>query len=216
MIPDVSLVTTTDKDTYKIRQTVNIASKIINLTSSAIYQNLTVLTSVKDPAGAQIYSSSSTVSTVSPGQSTVHTLVWDTAGLQTEGIYTISQTIKSGEQILNDSSTKVNLLTVADFAIAADSVYRKINRGENATYLIYLTPVDGWNAAVAIGVDELPVGTLVIFAPGNIVPPGESFVMTITTAATTLGIHTLNLKVGQRWFRDGRTHITAYARCVRI
>ena len=51
-IPDIALVTETDKDTYKIRQKVNISSFITNLTSAKTYQNLILMTSAKDPSGA--------------------------------------------------------------------------------------------------------------------------------------------------------------------
>jgi hypothetical protein len=194
LIPDIAFSTTTDKDTYKIRQKVNITSKIVNLTSATAYQNLIIITSVKDPTGAEVYSSSSTVNVVLPSESAVYAQIWDTAGLPADGAYTITQTIKSGEQILSDNSKTVTLLKSADFAISADSGYRKIKQGEKATYVIHIDPANGWNSEVSIGMDGLPAGTSVTFTPGNLVPPGESLVMTITTAATTAGKYTLNLK----------------------
>ncbi len=192
-IPEITLITETDKDTYKIRHKVNINTTITNLTSTKAYQNLTLVTSAKDPSGNEVYQSSTLISTIEPLNTITHTETWNTSGLQTEGAYTITQTVTSNSQLLTQNSKLITLQKAPDFTMRTDIDYQKIKQGERAMYTAYLESVNGWNSEITLSIEGLPSGTSVSFSPGNLIPPGESLTVIITTDATTTGTHSLTL-----------------------
>lgn len=197
LIPDVSLVTETDKDTYKIRQKVNINSFITNLTSAKTYQNLILVTSAKDPSGAEVFQKSTVIASLSPSWGTQYAETWNTSGLLLDGTYTITQTIfKEGDPTGSpyiQNSKLITLQKAPDFTLRTDTDYKKIKQGERATYIAYLEPVNGWNSAINLNLEGLPSGASVSFNPGSLIPPGEAITVVITTDATAAGIHLLNL-----------------------
>jgi DNA-binding beta-propeller fold protein YncE len=193
LIPDITLITETDKDIYKIRQKVNISSTITNLTSTKTYQNLILSTSAKDPSGNEVYQSSTLINTIEPLSSIEHTEIWNTSGLPVDGVYTITQTILSDSQPLTQTSKPITFEKAPDFTLRTDIDYQKIKQGEKATYTIYIESLNGWSSEITLNIEGLPLGTSVSFNPGNLIPPGEALTVIITTDATPTGTHTLNL-----------------------
>jgi DNA-binding beta-propeller fold protein YncE len=192
-VPDMSLITETDKDTYKIRQKVNISSTITNLTSSKTYNNLVILTSVKDPSGNEVYNNSTVLTAIEPSKFITHAGTWNTSGMSLDGMYTITSTILLGSQPLTQNSKTVTLEKAPDFTIGTDTDYKKIKQGEKALYTAYIDPLNEWNSAVSLNIEGLPAGSSVSFEPGMLMPPGEALTLVITTDATPAGIHTVNL-----------------------
>ncbi|MFA4828325.1 MAG: CARDB domain-containing protein [Thermodesulfovibrionales bacterium] len=196
-VPDITLVTETDKDAYKIRQKVNINSFIANLTSTKTYQNLTMLTSVKDPSGNEVFQKNTVIAGLLPSGSAQLAETWSTTGLQVDGTYTITQTLfKEGDPTGSpyiQSSKLIALQKAPDFTLRTDTDYRKIKQGEKATYTAYIEQVNGWISEIALGIEGLPAGTSVSFSPGTLIPPGSALTVIITTDATTPGIHNLSL-----------------------
>lgn len=192
-VPDMSLIIETDKDTYKIRQKVNMSSTITNLTVSKTYGSLVIVTSVKDPSGNEVYSNSAELAAIEPSAFITHTGTWNTSGMSLDGTYTISLTIFSGPQALTQNSKTVTLEKAPDFTIGTDTDYRKIKQGESAAFTVYIDPLNEWNSAVSLNLEGLPGGSSVSFDPGSLMPPGESLTLVITTDATPAGIHTFEL-----------------------
>jgi len=192
-IPDISLITETDKDTYKIRQLVNISSTIANLTSSKTYNSLVIVTSVKDPSGNEVYSNSALLTAIQPSTLIAHAETWNTSGMSLDSIYMITQMILSESQPLTQNSRTITLEKAPDFLIGIDTDYKKIKQGEDALYTAYIDSLNEWNSAVSLNIEGLPSGSSVSFDPGTLMPPGESLTLVITTNATPAGIHTLNL-----------------------
>jgi uncharacterized repeat protein (TIGR01451 family) len=197
-VPDISLITETDKDTYKIRQKVNINSTITNLTASTTYQNLTITTTATDSSGKEVYNKSTVIEAIQPSSTITHTETWNTTGLTTDGIYTITQSVfregdHEGSPYIQNSKL-ITLEMAPDFTIKTYNDYQKIKQGEKATYTAYLESSNGWNSDVTLSIEGLPPGASVSFDPGFLIPPGESTTVVITTNATTTGTHNLTLK----------------------
>ncbi len=193
VVPDITLITETDKDTYKIRQKVNINSFMTNLTAAKTYTYLTIVTSVKDSLNNEAYNSSKPVDTLQSSGSLALSDIWNTSGLPVDGIYTITQSVFSGSLLLTQNSKLITLELAPDFTIRTDTEYRKIKQGARATYATYLESGNGWGSEITLGIEGLPLGTSVSFSPGNLIPPGESLTVIITTDATTAGTHSLTL-----------------------
>ncbi|MBI4686043.1 MAG: VCBS repeat-containing protein [Nitrospirae bacterium] len=193
LIPDIVLITETDKNIYKIRQKVNINSIITNLTPSKTYSNLILITSISSPTGEEAYQNSTPLTAIQPSVTTAHSAIWNTAGLTAEGIYTITQKVISDSQLITQNSKLITLEKAPDFILNTDTDYRKIKQGEGATYTAYLKPVNGWTSDVTLNIGGLPSGTSVLFNPDNLTSSGEAIITVITTDSTTIGTHVLNL-----------------------
>lgn len=192
-IPNVTLFAVTDKDAYKIRQKVYITSTVTNLTSLMTYTGMMVNTTVKDPSGHTVYTGSTAVGVLLPSTATATNTIWSTAGLPVDGVYTINQAVASGTQVLAQSSKTITLLKAPDFTLTTDVVSRKIKQGEKATYTASLTPFDGWNQNVTLSMEGLPAGTTVAFSPENLLVPGQSQAVVISTDTTAIGSNTIYL-----------------------
>jgi hypothetical protein len=131
VVPDITLVTGTDKDTYKIRQNVNILISIENLNSSKTFDSLTIVTAATDPLADEVYKNIAVVSNLQPLSINTNTVVWNTTGLSADGIYTISQQALSGTEILAQSTKSLTLRRTSDFNLAADADYKRVQQGRN-------------------------------------------------------------------------------------
>ena len=192
-IPDMTLFTSTDQDTYKIRQKVYITSLITNLTSTTTYQSLTVTTKVNDPSGNTVYTGSAAAGSLAPSASSTATEIWSTSGQPADGMYTVTQTATSGGQVLAQCSKTISLLTSADFTLTVDASSRKIKQGEQATYLASIAPFNGWMHEVSMSMDGLPAGTTVTFSPGSLPVPGQSQAVVTNTDTAAVGTNILYL-----------------------
>jgi sugar lactone lactonase YvrE len=193
VVPDIALLTGTDKDTYKIRQKVNITSTITNLTSEKQYNNLMLVTSAYDPSGTLVYQGNTVINTLQASSSSAYTETWNTSGLSAEGEYMLSQTLLADSQVLASSTARITLQKAADFTLGSDIDRQRLKQGETAKYTLSVEPLNGWSSGISLGIDGLPDGTSVSFNPVNLIPPGESLTMFITTNATVPGKYALKI-----------------------
>ncbi len=192
-IPDMTIFTDTDKDMYKIRQKSYITSAVTNLNAGKAYSNLLVLTSAKDAFGQEVYAKSIALGSLQPITSTTSAVVWSTSGLTVDGVYTITQRVFSGSDLMTQSSRQVTLEKAPDFILATDVSSRKIKQGEQAAYTAVIESFNGWNHEVSLSVDGLPAGASVIFDPTTAIPPAQSQTMVAATETTPAGAHTIYL-----------------------
>ena len=80
VVPDIALISETDKEGYRTGEQVTISATTINLTARTIYPNLTCTTIVRDSAGTEIYRQSNALG-LAPSQSVLTNVTWNTAGL---------------------------------------------------------------------------------------------------------------------------------------
>ncbi len=192
-IPDLTLFTDTDKETYKIRQKAYITSTITNLTSATTYTNLLLLTSAKDSSGKEAYSKSISLGSLGQTNSTTSNQVWNTAGLSIDGVYTITDRLFAGSQLMSQSTKTTMLEKSPDFFVSVDAASKKIRQGEQAIYTASVEPFSGWNHEVAFNMEGLPAGATALFNPDRLVPPGQTVATVRTTNGTAEGTHTLYL-----------------------
>jgi streptogramin lyase len=192
-IPDLALTTGTDKDTYKINRHVLISSTIRSLSSEKTFGSLTLMTTVKDPTGSEVYANTAVITDIQPLSTKTDTAVWNTTGLTAEGTYTISRQLLADSQVLAQSAKTVELIKTPDFSINAVSGHKSVRQGEQATYTISLEPLNGWSSPITLTLPVLPEGTSILFNPDNLLPPGQVLAVFITSSATTAGSYTLDL-----------------------
>ncbi len=189
-IPELAILTETDKDTYKIRQKVYITSTIMNLTASTTYNGAAIMTTAKDSSGNAAYTNITNLGALPPSMRTTFSQVWNTAGLAVDGAYTIADTMIES----SISSTKLIALNKApDFTIILDETSARIKQGETASFIATLTPLNGWNNETSMNIDGLPAGATVTFNPDRLMLPGQSETLVIATDKTVTGTHTLYL-----------------------
>jgi len=183
VIPDIALITETEKESYGIGELVAINATSINLTAGTNYPNLTCATIVRDPSGNEIFRMNRTIG-LPPSQSGLTTATWNTAGLATEGKYTIRQEIASGTTILAE---KIKIITIAartGFVLRVNPVSDRIKQGETGHFTISIDAPSGWSGSVTLDAEGIPSGTIANFAPSIVSGSGTSIV-SITTSATT-------------------------------
>ncbi len=192
-VPDLTIFTDTDKETYKIRQKVYVTSTLTNLTSATTYTNLLLLTSAKDSSGQEVYNKSLSLGSLPALNGTTSNQVWSTAGLANDGIYTIVQRLFAGSDLMSQSTKTVTLEKAPDFTLTTDIANRKVKQGEQAIYTASVAPFNGWNHEVAFNMEGLPAGASVTFNPDRLVPPGQTQATVATSSTTTAGTYTLYL-----------------------
>jgi sugar lactone lactonase YvrE len=192
-VPDLTVFTETDKDTYKTRQKVYITSTLTNLTAEKTYSNLLLLTSTKDASGQEVYAKSIALGSLQPTASTTSNEAWSTAGLTVDGAYTITQRVFAGSDQVAQSTKQVTLERAPDFTVSTDVGSREVKQGERAAYTASLEPLNGWSHEVTLSMDGLPSGASISFNPDRLVPPAQAQAEVATTDATPAGTHTLYL-----------------------
>ncbi len=205
-IPDLSLVTGTDKDIYKINQNAQISAIVRNLSSEKTFSGLTLITSAKDPAGNEVYVNTAILTDILPLGTKTDTAVWNTTGLTTEGVYTISQQVVAGAQVLAQGTKTVTLKKASDFSMAMVSDHLSVRQGEQVTYTVNLAPLNGWVSPIILSLTGLPAGATVSFNPGNLVPPGQAQIVITTSSNTPAGSYTLTLTADGTDDGDHMTH----------
>ncbi len=192
-VPDLTVFTETDKDTYKTRQKVYITSTLTNLTAEKTYSNLLLLTSAKDGTGQEVYAKSIALGSLQPTASATNSEAWSTAGLTVDGSYTITQRVFAGSDQVTQSTKQVTLEKAPDFVLGADVNTRRVKQGEKAAYTAVVEPFNGWNHEVIFSMDGLPSRASVTFTPDRLIPPAQAQAEVATTDATPAGTHTLYL-----------------------
>ena len=192
VIPNIALITETDRDNYRTGEQVPISATIINLTARTSYPNLTCTTVVRDPSDAEVFRQSSTRG-LSPSQSALTSTTWNTGSVTTEGRYTIRQEIASGSIVLAEKTKTVNITAGEGFALMVDPAVAGVKQGETGLFAVSIDAPAGSTGAVTLGIDGLPAGVTATFNPTTVNPPGLSNLSIDTTAATSPGTYLLML-----------------------
>jgi hypothetical protein len=183
VVPDIVLITETEKESYRIGELVAINATSINLTAGTNYPNLTCTTIVRDPSGNEIFRQNRTIG-LPPSQSGLTTATWNTAGLATEGKYTIRQEITSGTTILSEKTKIVTITARTGFTLRVNPVSARIKQGETGHFTISIDTPSGWSGSVTLDAEGIPSSMIANFAPSIVSSSGTS-VVSITTSATT-------------------------------
>lgn len=200
-VPTLVILVDTDKDAYKIRQKVYITSTMTNFTPTTLAE-LSIETTVKDVSGHVVYEQSTATGSIPPSGNAMAVDIWDTAGLPADGVYVITQTVRSGSSDLAQGSKQVMLEKAPDFTLTVDENSGNVKQGEALSFAVTLDPLHGWNNEVTLSVERLPEGTTVTFEPDTVLLPGESQVVVLTTTeATEAG--TYNLFVSAQGLDEG-------------
>jgi uncharacterized membrane protein/streptogramin lyase len=193
VIPDIALITETEKESYGIGEQISINATSINLTAGTNYPNLTCTTIVRDPSGNEVFRQSSNVG-LSPSQTLLTTVTWNTAALASEGKYTIRQEVVSGTTLLAEKTKIVTISARAGFALRVNPVSARIKQGETGHFAITIDAPSGWSGSVTLDAEGIPSGTIASFAPNIVNGSGTSVVSIATSAATPTGTYPIVLR----------------------
>jgi hypothetical protein len=101
------------------------------------------------------------------------------------------------------SQTANVALTVflSDFSLAVNPLLNTVSAGKSTTYTITVTPTNGFNQVVQLGVTGLPHATTATLSPPAVVVPGTGPATALVTLATTV-------QTSRLWwlFLDGPVH----------
>jgi hypothetical protein len=75
---------------------------------------------------------------------------------------------------------------LADFSVAVTPVLVNVSAGKSATYTITVTPINGFNQVVQLGVRGMPQATTATLNPPAVTVPGTVPVSALVTLATTV------------------------------
>ena len=190
--PDIALISETDKEGYRTGEQVTINATTINLTAGTIYPNLTCTTIVRDSAGTEIFRQSSALS-LSPSQSALTSVTWNTGSVTTEGRYTIRQEISSGTVLLAEKTKTVNITAGTGFGLRVEPASLRIKQGATGLFTVSVDASAGSTGSVTLGIDGLLAGLTTNFSPTTVNPPGISSLSINTTAAIPPGTYPINI-----------------------
>ena len=166
VVPNIALITETEKESYRTGEQVTINATTINLTAGTNYPNLTCTTIVRDSAGTEIFRQSSALS-LPPSQSALTSVTWNTGSVTTEGRYTIRQEISSGTVLLAEKTKTVNITAGTGFGLRVEPASLRIKQGETGIFAISVDAFAGWNGSVTLEVEGVPAGTTAVFTSWN-------------------------------------------------
>jgi hypothetical protein len=113
-----------------------------------------------------------------------------TATTTTPGTYTL--TINATDGTLTHSTSVALVITPAgDFNITTNIASQTVLPGQNTSYGITVTSVNGFSGAVALSISGLPAGATATFNPGSIVGAGTSSLAISTTVSTPPGVYNM-------------------------
>ncbi len=193
VIPDVALVTETEKESYGMGEQVGINATAINLTAGTNYPNLTCTTIVRDPSGNEVFRQNSPLG-LSPSQIGLTTATWSTAGLASEGKYSIRQEIVSGTTLLAEKTKAVTITASTGFAISVNPLSARIKQGETGRFTISVDAPAGWNGNVTLDAEGIPSGTTVSLTPGIVSGSGMAILSIVTSVSTQPGTYSIILR----------------------
>ena len=110
-----------------------------------------------------------------------------TAGGTAGGPYTV--TASSGG-VNGLASVTVTAPPVPDFGLSASPGSRSIRQGTSTTYVVTVTPLNGFNGSVALSASGLPSGATASFAPSSTT---TSSTLTVQTASGVRGTFTITI-----------------------
>jgi hypothetical protein len=106
------------------------------------------------------------------------------------GSYTLTITGTSGS--LTHSTTVT--LVVNSFSISASPASETVTRGNNTTYTVNVTAINGFNGTVSLRVRGLPTNATASFNPSSVTGQGSSTLTISTNASTSTGTFTLRIR----------------------
>ena len=192
VVPDIALISETDKEGYRTGEQVTISATTINLTARTSYPNLTCTTIVRDSAGTEIFRQSSALS-LSPSQSALTSVTWNTGSVTTEGRYTIRQEISSGTDLLAEKTKTVNITAGIGFGLRVEPASLRIKQGATGLFTVSVDASAGSTGSVTLGIDGLLAGLTTNFSPTTVNPPGISSLSINTTATIPPGTYPINI-----------------------
>ena len=93
-------------------------------------------------------------------------------------------TISGTDGTLVHTTTATLVVTQPDFSISAAPATQTVTSGQNASYTVSISALNGYTGTVAFSVSGLPAGTSALFTPASVIGSGSSSL----TIATTSGI----------------------------
>ena len=192
VVPDIALISETDKEGYRTGEQVTISATTINLTVGTNYPNLTCTTIVRDSAGTEIYRQSSALS-LPPSQSALTSVTWNTGSVTTEGRYTIRQEILSGTVLLAEKTKTVNITAGSGFGLRVEPASLRIKQGATGLFTVSVDASADSTGSVTLGIDGLLAGLTTNFSPTTVNPPGISSLSVNTTATIPPGTYPINI-----------------------
>ena len=88
---------------------------------------------------------------------------------------------------------------LSDFSVAVTPLLVNITAGQSATYTITVTPINGFNQVVQLGVSGLPQATTAALSPPAVTVPGTQPVTALATLTTTVQTTRLWWPFPDRW-----------------
>lgn len=149
---------------------------------------------------------------ISPGQSSTLTVGNLNAVTASSLNFTVTGTVATSSQAVSSTSTTSGstatlALSVqfADFALEASPANNTVQAGKTATYILTITPVNGFNVPVSFACGEVPTGVTCSFSSPIEQVSGSGPVqdtLTVHTTAQSMGIPPPGNGRGQplRWF----------------
>jgi uncharacterized repeat protein (TIGR01451 family) len=85
------------------------------------------------------------------------------------------------------------LVSAQDFSLTMQPSTVTLIPGQNSSFVITMTPLNGFTSEVSLAVGTLPSGVTAQFSPASLTPPGTSLLELSATTNATLGTFTLNV-----------------------
>ena len=194
-VPELSLVTVTDKGSYGLGETVVITARIRNYLCSPL-QGLLLETVVKDPWGVEVLSRSQGFDLAGSSQIDLET-GWATHAGYALGPYSIEQRVVDRGA---SSRRSVVLGSGQDFSIQADFPFRKVEIGGEVEFGLRVVGIGGFSGDVGLSLVGAPPDCTVYFVSNPVaVRGGEAAVglRVLTTSRTAAGSY--GMRVVGRW-----------------
>lgn len=159
------------------------------------------------PAGASVSFGVNPL-TPSPTASTAMTIATTTG--TAVGSYTVTITGESGGTAHETQVTlkiKEPEAPEQDFTVSAQPGAQDVHAGEQVTYNVSVTAVNGYDKKVKLGIEGLPEGATAQFDPEIIAPGSQSELTIVTAAGTPLGNHNLTVKAKRDRVRTAKVKL---------
>lgn len=115
-----------------------------------------------------------------------------TASATPPGTYTVTVAGKSGA-LTHNSTVMLQVMPPPDFALSVTPPSRSVTAGDSATYTASITPLNGFNGAVAFGVSGSPSGSSARFDSDSVTGSGSVHLTVATTASVSPGSFPLTI-----------------------
>ena len=201
-MPNWALKTEPARENYSLGETILIPARITNL-SGSLSSPATLVTTIRDPNGASVYSQAQEIAPMIGGNSEIFNVSWVSAGALLEGTYTIQQSLSG--TIVSDQRG-INLKKSGqDFSIAGAALERRGEIGEGFQFALTLTPENGFAGDIALSVQNCPPGYTATFSSNPLSlaqGPAQTTLRLISTGQANSG----NYGIGVIAAGGGRSH----------